>query len=152
MARFIARLEGYENLEVSIIRSTKISKVLKAIIRLNTIPRDEEFNIRRRAMDILAKWKNLLDSDVAAAEAKEATPQANGVHKEGGEGEEEKEKAEADEKEKEGEEDKEKTPAENKTEPQAKETEREEPMPDAAPAEDQKEVKEAEAGASEAAA
>ncbi|KAL1990268.1 hypothetical protein VTN49DRAFT_6107 [Thermomyces lanuginosus] len=146
MARFIARLEGYENLEVSIIRSTKISKVLKAIIRLNTIPRDEEFNIRRRAMDILAKWKNLLDSDVAAAEAKEATPQANGVHKEGGEGEEEK--ADAEEKEKE----KEKTPAENKTEAEAKETTREEPMPDAAPADDQKETKEAEAGAAEAAA
>lgn len=91
MAGFLQKLETYTDLEGSIIRSTKIHKVLKAILKLNSIPRDEELKFRERAVDILGKWKHLLDSDLpsAGAENKEdkegetetEKPTANGVHK-----------------------------------------------------------------------
>lgn len=79
MSGYFTKLEHYADLEVSIIRLTKINKVLKMIVKLNSIPRDEEFNFRRRAVDILSKWKNVLDP---ADEKDDAKPKANGVHKE----------------------------------------------------------------------
>lgn len=90
MSNYISKLETHADLEVSIIRATKINKVLKAIIKLNSIPKDEEYHFRRRSIDILAKWKNLLESDVAPAPApaateeppKESQPKTNGIHKE----------------------------------------------------------------------
>lgn len=59
----IAQLETYADLEVSIIRVTKINKVLKAIIKLPSIPRDEEFNFKKRSHDLLATWNKILASD-----------------------------------------------------------------------------------------
>ena len=90
MSNYIQKLETYADLEVSIIRATKINKVLKAIIKLNSIPKDEEYDFRGRSMTILGKWKTLLDSDVPTAGASasaadekstDAKPTANGVHK-----------------------------------------------------------------------
>jgi hypothetical protein len=90
MSNYIQKLETYADLEVSIIRHTKINKVLKAIIKLNSIPKDEEYDFRRRSINILGKWKNLLDSDLPSAGASASTadekstdakPTANGVHK-----------------------------------------------------------------------
>lgn len=82
MATYFDKLETHTDLEVSIIRTTKINKVLKMIVKLNAIPRDEEFNFRQRAMNILSAWKNVLDSDApAAAGEKDAKPAANGVAK-----------------------------------------------------------------------
>ncbi|KAG5300977.1 PWWP domain-containing protein [Histoplasma ohiense] len=83
MSNFIQKLESYADLEVSIIRTTKINKVLKAIIKLNSIPKDEEFNFRRRSINILNKWTTLLDSDIPPAREKEEQepkpkPKANG--------------------------------------------------------------------------
>lgn len=83
MATYFDKLEKHADLEVSIIRSTKINKVLKMIVKLNAIPRDEEFNFRQRAMNILSSWKNVLDSDapgVSGDKDTKATP--NGVAKE----------------------------------------------------------------------
>lgn len=68
-SNYFTRLETYSDLEVSIIRSTKINKVLKMILKLSSIPREEEFNFRGRAMDILSKWKPVLDSDTTPAPA-----------------------------------------------------------------------------------
>ncbi|KAL3465351.1 hypothetical protein BJX64DRAFT_63719 [Aspergillus heterothallicus] len=83
MASYLTKLEKIEDLEVSIIRETKIHKVLRMIIKLPNIPRDEEFQFRKRALDILSKWKNVLDSDRATpAQDKDEKPKANGVHKE----------------------------------------------------------------------
>ncbi|KLJ12292.1 hypothetical protein EMPG_12635 [Blastomyces silverae] len=83
MSSFIQKLESYVDLEVSIIRTTKINKVLKAIIKLHSIPKDEEFNFRGRSINILNKWKTLLDSDIPPAKEKEEQepepkPKANG--------------------------------------------------------------------------
>lgn len=68
MSEFISKLEGYADLEVSIIRATKINKVLKAILKLNTILKEEEFNFKARSQALLDKWNKLLavDQDVPA--------------------------------------------------------------------------------------
>jgi hypothetical protein len=82
MATYIKKLEGYADLEVSIIRTTKINKVLKALIKLNTIPRDEEFQFRKRSVELLSQWNKILGaepSDEAGADKENAT---NGVHDE----------------------------------------------------------------------
>ncbi|KAK2877281.1 hypothetical protein FQN49_001286 [Arthroderma sp. PD_2] len=86
MSTYINKLEAYSDLEVSIIRSTKINKVLKAIIKLPTIPKEEEYNFRGRSVQILSRWKQLLESDIpSAGEAATPTdkPTSNGVHKKG---------------------------------------------------------------------
>jgi alpha-beta hydrolase superfamily lysophospholipase len=83
MATYIKKLEGYADLEVSIIRTTKINKVLKALIKLNTIPRDEEFQFRKRSVELLSQWNKILGAEPAdgdgAGDKENAT---NGVHDE----------------------------------------------------------------------
>lgn len=103
MSGYFGKLEGYKELEVAIIRKTKINKVLKMIVKLSSIPRDEEFQFRQRAIDLLSRWKNDLEPESAAALAadeKDEKPKANGVHdgldtpekeKEGGETKKDKE-------------------------------------------------------------
>ncbi|KAI9780827.1 MAG: hypothetical protein M1835_004425 [Candelina submexicana] len=63
MSGYITKLETYADLEVSIIRVTKINKVLKAIIKLPSIPRDEEFGFKKRSHDLLATWNKILASE-----------------------------------------------------------------------------------------
>ena len=84
MSGYIQKLEEYEDLEVSIIRATKVNKVLKAIIKLNTIPKDEEFNFRKRSHDLLESWNKLLGADgpESGANKDDEQPTTNGVHKE----------------------------------------------------------------------
>lgn len=82
MATYYDKLEKHADLEVAIIRSTKINKVLKMIVKLNTIPRDEEFNFRSRAMSLLSSWKNVLDGDFPTSTDKEDKPASNGASKE----------------------------------------------------------------------
>lgn len=63
MSEFVTKLEGYADLEVSIIRGTKINKVLKAILKLNHIPKEEEFKFKSRSQTLLDKWNKLLASE-----------------------------------------------------------------------------------------
>lgn len=63
MSDFLAELESYPDLEGSIIRATKIHKVLKAIIKLQSIPLEEEFNFKTRSQDLLDKWNDILSKD-----------------------------------------------------------------------------------------
>ncbi|KAK2740386.1 hypothetical protein FQN57_006126 [Myotisia sp. PD_48] len=81
MSSYIQKLHSYSDLEVSIIRSTKIHKVLKAIIKLPSIPREEEFDFRGRSVEILSKWKQLLESDLPDNVSAAAKPTTNGIHK-----------------------------------------------------------------------
>ncbi len=60
MSEFVSKLEGYADLEVSIIRATKINKVLKAILKMSSIPKEEEFNFKPRSQSLLEKWNKLL--------------------------------------------------------------------------------------------
>jgi hypothetical protein len=80
MSDYITKLEGFPDLEVSIIRATKINKVLKAILKLESIPKEEEFRFKPRSQDLLEKWNKLLASgDAPAASA------SNGVNGTAGE-------------------------------------------------------------------
>lgn len=78
MSDYITKLEGFQDLEVSIIRQTKINKVLKAILKLESIPKEAEFKFKERSQVLLDKWNKLL-SDVPLAPGPEAAP-ANGVN------------------------------------------------------------------------
>ncbi|RDW67705.1 hypothetical protein BP6252_09101 [Coleophoma cylindrospora] len=60
MSEFVTKLEGYSDLEVSIIRKTKINKVLKAILKLPTIPKEDELQFKPRSQTLLDKWNKLL--------------------------------------------------------------------------------------------
>lgn len=55
MSDYLKRLESCKDLEVSIILKTKIRKVLKMIVKLNFILRDEEFQFRKRGLDMLSR-------------------------------------------------------------------------------------------------
>ena len=93
MADFFSQLEAYENLEPSIIRVTKIHKVLKAIVKLSSIPKDEEFQFKKRSSAMLEIWNKRMeaDGDAGAAppksaglpeEKEEKAAEANGVKEE----------------------------------------------------------------------
>jgi len=86
MSDYITKLESFPDLEVSIIRATKINKVLKAILKLESIPREEEFKFKARSQVLLDKWNKLLavDGTPTAASASEvngakSSAKANGV-------------------------------------------------------------------------
>lgn len=93
MSDFLLELESFPDLEGSIIRATKIHKVLKAMIKLPSIPLDEEYKFKSRSIDLLAKWNDILSNDPNAGstgdkgdEAKMetttiSTPATNGASK-----------------------------------------------------------------------
>jgi hypothetical protein len=84
MSDYITKLEGFPDLEVSIIRATKINKVLKAILKLDSIPKEDDFHFKPRSQALLDKWNKLLavDGPVPMPGAEPATAvngtQANG--------------------------------------------------------------------------
>lgn len=73
MSEYVLKLEGYADLEVSIIRATKINKVLKAILKLNNIPKEEDFRFKPRSQTLLDKWNKLLASEQGTPVAAPAT-------------------------------------------------------------------------------
>ncbi|KAF2224943.1 hypothetical protein BDZ85DRAFT_294777 [Elsinoe ampelina] len=79
MDEFFRELEKQTNLEGSIIRNTKIHKVLKNILRLDNIPQDEKYDFKKRSSAMLDHWSDALN---APAESKsEAKPATNGEKK-----------------------------------------------------------------------
>ncbi len=80
MSDIFDRLEQYADLEPAIIRATKINKVLKGIIKLNSIPKDEEHKFKKRSADLLSAWNKALASDPEPpAEGEAAETKVNGV-------------------------------------------------------------------------
>ena len=63
MSDFLSELETYPDLEGSIIRTTKIHKVLRQMLKLPSIPLDGEFHFKARSVDLLAKWNETLSND-----------------------------------------------------------------------------------------
>ncbi|KAL1603586.1 hypothetical protein SLS60_005174 [Paraconiothyrium brasiliense] len=77
MSGYMTQLEELKNLEPEIIKETKVHKVLKGILKLPEVPRDEEFKIKSRSQDLLNKWGTLSAGEHAAEET--AAPATNGV-------------------------------------------------------------------------
>ncbi|KAK8137730.1 hypothetical protein PG984_001110 [Apiospora sp. TS-2023a] len=69
MSEFLTKLETFPDLEVSIIRATKINKVLKAILKLEGIPKEADFQFRPRSQSLLDKWNKILANETGAAPA-----------------------------------------------------------------------------------
>ncbi|KAL8644330.1 MAG: hypothetical protein Q9226_007820 [Calogaya cf. arnoldii] len=63
MSEYLAELETYLDLEPNIIRSTKINKVLKAMIKIPSIPQDEIHQFKDRSLKILAEWNKTLSNE-----------------------------------------------------------------------------------------
>jgi len=80
MSDYLQMLESFDGIEVSIIRATKINKVLKAILKLGTIPREEEFNFKSRSKTLLDKWNKLM-ADGTPTPAAASTNGVNGASK-----------------------------------------------------------------------
>lgn len=81
MSEYLKQLEAHEDLEAEIIKKTKVHKVLRAIVKLNTIPKEEEFDFKRRSNELLGKWNPALAADPEQAPATSAAtePKTNGV-------------------------------------------------------------------------
>jgi len=77
MSDFVKMLEKLPDLEGSIIRQTSIHKVLKQILRLKSIPRENEFNFKKRSQTLLDKYLKAMAADPASA----FKPPTNGVDK-----------------------------------------------------------------------
>lgn len=64
------KLENYKDLELGIIRETKIHKVLKAIMKVQFIPGEEKYQLRKRCAELLVPWNKALASSDADKETK----------------------------------------------------------------------------------
>ena len=69
MSDFLTKLEGLPDLEATIIRTTKIHKVLKGMIKLDSIPKDGEYKFKMRSVELFAKWSKILSDDGGASGA-----------------------------------------------------------------------------------
>lgn len=76
MNGFFEQLETHKDLEPSIIRATKVHKVLKAIVKLTSIPKEEEYNFKKRSTSLLEIWNKRMeaDGDVPPPSATESKP------------------------------------------------------------------------------
>lgn len=82
MNQYMKQLEQYTDLDAGIIKSTKINKVLKAILKLDSIPLEENYNFKDRSSNMLAAWAPALGLDPATAGAEPTSskePTTNGI-------------------------------------------------------------------------
>jgi hypothetical protein len=79
MSGYLKDLEAHDDLEAEVIKKTKVHKVLKAIIKLNSIPKEEEYSFKQRSSELLTKWGGALTADAEPAAETPAEPATNGV-------------------------------------------------------------------------
>jgi hypothetical protein len=60
MAEYFTQLEALDDLEQGVIKTTKIHKVLKAILKLVNIPQDDVHHFKDRSTSLLSKWQKVL--------------------------------------------------------------------------------------------
>lgn len=78
MSDYLTKLESFPDLDVEIIRATKINKVLKAMLKLDNIPKEEEFDFKSRSQKLLSKWNELLNDGAPNSAGLEETNGVNG--------------------------------------------------------------------------
>jgi hypothetical protein len=60
MDDYFHQLVAMGDLEANMIRSTKINKVLKAILKLDNIPKNDQYKFTDRSTTLLAEWNKTL--------------------------------------------------------------------------------------------
>lgn len=123
MSDYISHLENFNDLEVSVIRATKINKLFKAIFKMESIPREDEFNFKGRSRTLLDKWNKLLASDGAATNGVNGSTESKAGEKEA---KADSEKADSEEPAKEGSDQKAKIGTDTKSDSPAAEEKNEE--------------------------
>lgn len=78
MSEFFTQLESYADLEPQVIRVTKINKVLKGIVKLASIPKEDEYKFKKRSNDLLGHWNNAMDQNKGDTTEIEAETKTNG--------------------------------------------------------------------------
>ena len=78
MAKYFEQLERADDIDAAILKETKIHKVMKGIVKLASIPKDEEYRFKQRSQTLLDGWSQLLGEP--AEKPRPAT--ANGEKKE----------------------------------------------------------------------
>lgn len=87
LSQYLTKLENIKDLELSVIRQTKVNKLLKAILKIPDIPLDSEFKFYERASKLLTKWSTLSDdantriSDLANSKTSEVNVKDGSVAK-----------------------------------------------------------------------
>ncbi|KAK9371913.1 uncharacterized protein V1513DRAFT_406408 [Lipomyces chichibuensis] len=76
MDKFFTKLENFQGLEISIIRNTKINKVLKGIHKLTEIPLDEKFKFKERSRKMLELWNHMFEGISSPAPAETSPKRA----------------------------------------------------------------------------
>ncbi|KAK9449024.1 uncharacterized protein V1518DRAFT_277450 [Limtongia smithiae] len=69
MEKYMMTLESFKDLDAAMIRTTKINKVLKLILKLESLPAEEEYHFKERAQALLAAWEPLMEAARAEAMA-----------------------------------------------------------------------------------
>src|SRR5690606_11778866 len=95
---YLMKLEDYSDLDAEMIKRAKINKVLKMIGKLRTIPEDEKYNFRERAVALFEKCNKLLSDAGEGAEKGSAEPEKKDDKEVNGSEEATAEKEEAEEK------------------------------------------------------
>ena len=76
MDEHLTALENFRDLEPQIIRETKVAKLLKVILKLTEIPRNDEFKFKERCGRLLSGWNEILANDDVK---RDDEPAPNGV-------------------------------------------------------------------------
>lgn len=83
MSDYVQKLEMYDDLDATLVASTKINKVLKGVVKLASIPKEEEYHLRQRSHDLLQKWNHLFvaepETPTAATSAAREDADINGT-------------------------------------------------------------------------
>lgn len=72
-------IEEYDGMTADHLRTTKIGKVMKRVMQLTEIPRDDEFHFKDRAEKLCAKWGAIIaGGETAVAAPKEPSAEGSG--------------------------------------------------------------------------
>ena len=72
LSRFLKKLEDSPDLEVGVVKATKIHKVLIAICKLDPVPGNEEFGVKMRCEALIERFEKRMESCDAVAKAEKA--------------------------------------------------------------------------------
>jgi hypothetical protein len=85
MAEYMSMLENMPKLEAVVIKETRIYKVMKQIIKMSSIPHEEEYNFKSRSQKLLDGWNKTLASDESSANGVNGTKESPAEEKPNGE-------------------------------------------------------------------